>query len=579
MVPRTARLFTYAALCFAASYPGCRCVSGDDVQEPITETGDDTTEAEGDAWTRGELPDSILEGEPRRGGEVTVHIHTEPPSLNTIRHSDLVATWITTHRIYEALLRVDPYDHPGYAHQPELAAEMPEISEDGLVYTFKLREDATWHDGRPFTARDVIATYDTVTNEAVLADHIRSYLTELDRYEQVDDHTVRFFWKRPYFLALDVFEMIPIYPAHILSEIEPAAFNEADTNSLMRHPIGTGPWKFVEWRAHERIVLERNESWHGRAPYLDRIVLRIVTELPVALQLAERGELDLVGRIESEAWHNMNSRYLRENYWRTNFQDNNYAWIGWNTSRPYFQDKRVRRALTMLIDRPGIIRSILYGLPVPSHCHFYSPRPECDFGAEEIAYDPPAALRILEEAGWRDTNNNGTIDKDGTEFSFTFMLPSASREASQWLTKIKEDFGRAGIELNIQRIEWAVFTRRLREQEFDACTLLWGDTSPRTDPGQIWHSSSINGGSNYISYRNAEVDRLIEEARVTLDEDARIELYQQMGRILWDEQPYTWMYSRPRLGLVSKRLRGVRESLAWYQFRDWWLADAPSTEN
>lgn len=557
-------------------FPGCRCASGDQNNntDNIDNDNENGNESTGDDWIDGVLPDEVqaIEGtEPQQGGEVIVHLQTEPPSLLPARHSDLIGTRVTKHRIQEFLLSVDPYDHPEYSFQPELAAEMPEVSEDGLVHTITLRQGVKWHDGEDFNADDVIASYDMIRHEETLTEHMNSYLAELDSYEKLDDFTVRFTWKRPYFLAFDVYETIPIYPEHILSTCEGIEFNEADTNPLMRHPIGTGPWKFVEWESHERIVLERFDDYWGDKPHLDRIVFRIVEDSNVPIQLAERGELDVVMRIPAERWAEMDNPYLRENYHRSRFQENNYGWIGWNLERPFFSDRRVRQALTMLVDREGIIASILHGLYSPSHCHFYAPREECQFEHEPWPYDPARAVELLEEAGWTDSNNNGTRDKDGTEFTFTFMLPASSREAGQWLTKIKEDFERAGIDLNIQRIEWSIFTRRLREHEFDACTLLWGDTSPRTDPAQIWHSDSINGGSNYISFNNERVDEIIETARTTLDDDERIALYQEFGQILHEEQPYTWMYTRPRLSLIHKRLRGVRESLGWYRFRDWWV--------
>lgn len=575
---RTVFLFILVGGFVASVFPGCRCASGSEQNQTdnIENENGNETETTGDEWVDGVLPEAVtqIEGaEPREGGEITVHIHTEPPSLCTARHSDLMATRVTKHKIYEMLLRVDPYDHPDYNFQPELAEALPEISEDGLVHTLRLRQGVKWHDGEEFNADDVIASYDVIRHEETLTDHMNSYLEELDSYEKIDDHTIRFTWKRPYFLALDVYELVPIMPEHVLSTCEGADFNEATTNPLMRHPVGTGPWKFIEWESHERIVVERFDDYWGDKPHLEKITFRIIEDSNVPVQLAERGELDIVTRIPSAEWADMDSQYIKDNYHRSRFQENNYAWIGWNMERPFFSDKRVRQALTMLVDKEGIMGSILQGLPLPTNCHFYAPRAECDFEHEPWPYDPVRATRLLDEAGWTDSNNDGTRDKDGVEFSFTFMLPSSSREAGQWLTKIKEDFERAGVDLNIQRVEWAIFTRRLREHDFDACTLLWGDTSPRTDPNQIWHSSSAEGGSNYVSFKNDRVDEIIEQARVTLDDDARLALYREFGQILQEEQPYTWMYSRPRLSLVHTRLRGVRESLGWYVFRDWWIAD------
>ncbi len=573
---KTARLFTFVGLLLACAYPGCRCASGGsqrDIQPegPGAPAGEDT----GDAWLNGELPASILEGEPRQGGEITMHIRVDPPSLNRIVHADAVAAQLTEDRIYESLLRLRRYDHPNYDVEPALAVAMPEVSEDGLVHTFQLRRDVTFHDGQPMDADDVIATFEKVRDETTRAAHLRSYLEELDTVEKVDQYTVRFTWKEPYFLAFDnPYATVPIQPEHVIGSLSGVEYNEADTNPLNRAPVGTGPWKFEQWVPNERIVVRAFDEHWERRPYLDQVTFRIVKEAPTALQLVERGEMDTLDRPTTDIWVQMeDSATLRENFHRSRFFGNNYGWIGWNQENPLFTDAQVRRALTMLVDRPGIVEQLLHGIYRPTLCHFYAPRPECDFGREPVPYDPPAAVELLEEAGWTDTDGDGIRDKDGRAFEFTFMVPASSAEALRFVTKIKEDFDRAGLELNIQRQEWQTFVRRLREHDFDVCTLLWLDTSPRTDPSQIWHSNARNGGSNYIGFSNERVDEIIEEARVTLDEERRIELYQELGRILYDEQPYTWMFTRPVLTLVSKRLRGVRTSLGWWYPQDWWLAE------
>ena len=566
-----------ALLVGALSISGCRCASGDNRR-----TGDDPGAGGGaqgdptgeeDPWVAGDLEAQMpADGEPRQGGQIVFQLYTEPPSLNTIVDSDLWATHLTIHHIYETLLGRDPYDDPDYAFGPELA-ERWEVSDDNKVFTFHLRRGVKFHDGHDFTSRDVIATFDKLADDDVRAAHLRSYTEALERWEALDEHTVRFTWREPYFLALDnPFASVPIHPAHVIADMSGADYNEAATNPLNRHPIGTGPWKFVEWDSNEKIVVARNADYWSRPPYLDRIVFRIVKEEAIGLQLAERGELDVVTRLRSESWDGMDSAALRERYFRSKAFDNNYAWIGWNNARPFFADPQVRRAMTMLVDVPSIISRLQYGLPRPTTCHFYWASRACP-DLEPIAYDPPAAAELLEQRGWTDSDGDGIRDKDGVDFEFTFMIPAASEDAARMGTKMKEDMERAGIELNLQRVEWSAFVRRLRDHDFDSCTLLWGDTSPEGDPAQIWGSASIEGGSNYISFRNERVDEIITQARTMFDTEQRDALYRELGEILYAEQPYTWLYTRPRLSLVSRRIRGARESLMFWQYEDFWLAE------
>lgn len=525
-----------------------------------------------DDWLEGRLPASVTGGTPVDGGEVTLHLEVEPPALNGIlADTDMWGQRISLGPIVESLVTLDPYDDPDYRVVPGLA-ERWEISEDKLVYTFYLRRNVKWHDGQPLTARDVIATWDKIQDKTTKAADARSYFgDDLSKYEAVDDFTVRFTWKKPYFMALDAFTFFPVQPAHVIEKLSGRQYNDAATNPLNRAPIGTGPFKFVEWVNGEKIVLAKHADYWGKKAHLDRITFRIVKDRSVALQLAERGELDTVEKVVSDQWVQMkDNANLRARFHRSRFADANYQWIGWNAKRPFFQDKNVRKALTMLVDRPGMIDKLMYGLYQPTECTFYWRSQECDPEVKPLPVSAAVALTLLDKAGWRDTNRNGVLDKDGVEFRFVFMIPAGSVDAERMGTKMKEDLNRVGIQMDVQTVEWSGFIKRLTKHEFDATTLLWV-ASARQDPMQIWHSKSRDGGSNYVDFNNPEVDQIITDARVTFDADQRRVLYRRFGAILHAEQPYTLLWVRPRLTLLSKRLKGMRESVEFWQWADWWL--------
>jgi peptide/nickel transport system substrate-binding protein len=522
-------------------------------------------------WQAGRLPAAETEGTPALGGELVVRLDADPPSLNVLLDPDRYAAWVVRHRVYQGLVRADPYDDPEYRIRPELA-ESWEISPDGRIYTFHLRKDVKWHDGEPFTARDVIATMDKIRDPKTKAASARSYFEELQSYAAPDPFTVVMTWKRAYFLTLDAVSDVTIQPAHVIGKLSAVQYNDAATNPLNRHPIGTGPFRFASWESHSKIVLERNDAYSGRKPYLDRVVFRIVPDFAVALSLAERGEIDLLYKVTSEQWVHLDPA-LQQHWFRSRFYSSNYGWIGWNETRPWFGDKNVRRALTMLVDRPGIIDKLLFGLPKPVTCHFYWASPACDPNLKPLPYDPEAATKLLDAAGWTDHDGDGVRDKAGQAFRFVFMLPSSSLEAARWAAKVKEDLAHVGIEMALQQVEWAAFLKRLTAHEFDAATLFWASDA-RGDPTQVWHSSGIQGGSNYISYKNSTVDKLIEDARVTLDTGARDALYRKFGAILHDEQPYTFLYVRPELDLLNKRIKGARATLYWWQLEDLWIDPA-----
>jgi peptide/nickel transport system substrate-binding protein len=568
-----ARLFgrlAAAAIC-AAVAASCRCVSAgeDPAWLPPPAASAVSSGVIGDEWADGRLPPVSPDEKPLPGGEVVVQSPTEPPTLNPIVTSDWWGSHISD-SIYEPLVGVDPYDDPRFRYVPKLA-ERWEISEDQLTYTFYLRRGVRWHDGKPFTARDVIATFDKIQDPATRAAHLRSYTMLLESYHALDDFTVRFRWKKPYFLAMSTPFGVGIQPAHVITKLSGKDYNESASNPINRAPVGTGPFKFVSWQTSERIVLAKNAAYWDKRAHLDRVVFRFVMESDIALQLARRGEVDVVNRVSSEQWMDMrDDAMLKAHMARSKFYDANYAWIGWNQKRVIFQDKRVRRALTLLIDRPGIIHGLLHGLAIPTTCHFYFRSLECDPALAPLPYDPVAAVKLLEEAGYYDADRNGVREKDGRELRFNFMIPAASEGAERMAAKMKEDFWRAGIDMGVQRVEWSAFVRRLQEKNFDACTLLWGG-GPRGEPSQIWHSSSMDKGSNYIGFSNPRADALMDRAKTLFDDDARSALYREFGRILYDEQPYTFLYVRPNLTLVSRRVRGVRETLSFWQYQDWWI--------
>jgi peptide/nickel transport system substrate-binding protein len=473
---------------------------------------------------------------------------------------------------------MDPYDHPAYRHRPALA-ERWEIGADQRTYTFTLRRDVLWHDGEPFTARDVMATFQKVRDPTTKAVHVRASTQDIETLDALDDYTVRFRLKQPYFLAMDrLFAGIPIQPAHVLDKLTGSQYNDAATNTLNRHPIGTGPFRFESWVSNQRITLARNDAYWRRTAYLDKVIFRIVKEGTITLELAERQELDIVQRVLAEQWANMDESRFRSKYNRSLFYDPNYWWIGYNQNRSIFQDRRVRRAMTKLVDRPGIISALHHGLARPTTCHFYSESDACDPTLLPMPYDPVTAVKELEAAGYTDSDGDGVRERNGKPLKFALMISASSEDAARMGTLLKESLARAGIEMQLQRVEWSAFVRRLRERDFDACSLIWA-LSPRGDPTQIWHSSSINGGSNYVGFNNPLADKIIDEARVTLNDEKRNRLYREFGRILYEEQPYTWLLSRPQLTLLHRRLHGVRNSLLGLQYKDMWVVGPRSVPN
>jgi peptide/nickel transport system substrate-binding protein len=471
----------------------------------------------------------------------------EPPSLNY--QLDPLDAWgkKINQLVMESLARPDPTT---WKHVPRLA-ESWQVSEDGLTFTFHLRRDVRWHDGRPFTADDVLFTFDRVLDPRSKTIAIRSYLSPIARYEKVDDATVVFRLERPYWAAFDAIAEIFIYPKHIY---EGSDFN---THSANRAPVGTGRFRFEHWRAGEEISLRRNDDYFGRPAHVERMLFRYVPDRTVRTQLLRRGDIHVLEKVSPTEWRALTGEAdSGARFWRLRHLPGSLQWIGWNQARPLFRDRRVRQALTMLIDRPDIVNNLRLGLDTPAVSWFYPGSSEHDAGIEAWPHNPTRAQELLEEAGWIDRDQDGLRDRNGQPFRFTFLYPANLPFYPQLASLLQSDLGKAGIEVKTARVEWAVYMERLRRHDFDACSLLW-QLEPRNDPYQVWHSSEIDGGSNFISFRHARADTIMESARREFDTGKRVNLYQQFNRILHDEQPYTMLFNRYNLTLISRDIAGI----------------------
>lgn len=471
----------------------------------------------------------------------------EPSTLNPILASDAYSGEINGY-VFDSLMETD-LDTLEY--KPKMA-ERWEISEDRKTYTFYLRKDVRWHDGVPFTADDVVFTFNAIKDPKTNAAVMQVYYQDVERVEKIDDHTVKFVYSKVYFKGLSVCGFIPLVPKHILEGAD------MEHHRFSRSPVGLGPYRFKSWDTNKKIVLVRNEDYWGEKPEIKRVEYLLVGDSSMALQLLKKGLIDVYEMRAIEWVRQTGSAKFGENFYKLSYPGRGYSYIGWNAKGAYFSDKRVRRAMTLLIDLEKIKNKIQFGLANFVTGPFFPFSKQNDPGVKPLAHDVAGAKRLLAEAGWVDTNGDGWLDKDGKRFSFSYLYPSASKFSERLGTILKEEAKRVGIDVKIARLEWAAFLERTKKRDFDAVSLAWGMPF-ESDPYQLWHSSQadIEGSSNYVSYANPEADKLIEAARVEFDEEKRNGYYHRFQRILYDEQPYTFMLANPILVAVSKRFDNV----------------------
>lgn len=506
---------------------------------------------------------SFVQGEnppPDAGDWLINHLSAEPATLNPITATDAYASNINNY-IYESLLKRDETT----LELVPVLADSWEIADDHLQYIFHLKKNVRWQDGQPFTARDILFSFERIKDPKVDAAHLRNYYQDIERLEILDDYTVRYRYRIPYFKALEFCGGIPIVPAHRFKEGD--NFNQ---HPIGRQPVGTGPYRLVHWETGKEIVLIRNNDYWGEQPCLQRIVFKIISDATVALQVLKQGGLDLMGLRPIQWVRQTQTKRFEEQFQKLKYFLPSYSYIGWNMRRPLFVDRRVRQAMTMLMDRETILKKVLFGLGTVVNGTFYINSPEYNHQLKPYPFDPKAAVALLRDAGWTDRNGDGILDRDGVPFAFEFLISAGSKFGEQIATILQENLKGVGIKMEIRKLEWAVFVQRVDEHNFDACTMGWS-LGWDTDPYQLWHSSQADKGSNFVGFRNEEADGLIETARKEFDPQRRRLLFNRFSEILHEEQPYTFLFTTDALVAVARRFHNVTVHPMGLTPRQWWV--------
>jgi len=483
-------------------------------------------------------------------------------TLTPLVSTDAYASEIQNYVLESLLVR-----HPETLEWQGLLARDWEVAEDGLTITFELRRGLRFSDGEPLTAADVAFSYDFIMDEAIAAPRQRAYYRRVEAVEAVDRHTVVFRFAEPYFNALSLAGGLPVLAEHYYGRFreEPEAFN----NSRSRL-FGSGPYRFPaagEWTPDSgRVELERNPRyWGPLEPPFRRLVWEVIENDSARLTTYRNGDIDLyqarprefedlledealMGRSDSRAYMSPTA---------------GYSYIAWNQrqgAETPFDDTRVRRAMTFLTDREALIREVMAGHAEVAVSPFNPRSPQHDEAIEPRDHDPERARALLEEAGWVDRDGDGVLeDEQGNEFSFQLTYVQASTDTQRVVEYLRDAWARAGIEMEPRPTEWSVMLEAIDQGDYDAITLGW-TSGIEVDIYQMFHSSQVDEGDNYVGYRNPELDAVIEQARATVEEGPRMALWHRAERHLFEDQPYTFLFRRETLLLLDDRFRNVQQT-------------------
>ena len=459
--------------------------------------------------------------------------------------------------------------------EPKLA-EKWEISDDKLTYTIHLRKGVLWHDftdptthkkyeNVEVTADDFKFFADVVQNPKIPCDFLRVYFKDLKDLRVVDRYTFQVTWKQPYWKSEELTLGLNPLPRQFY-QFDPDKPDEFTDNTARNDMIvGCGPWIFESWEKGKQLTFRRNEAYYAPKPYLLRRMVKIIREPTASLQALRNGEIDEMSLLPEQWVDQIKDKAFNDKFAKFEYPARAFSYIGYNMRRDLFKDKRVRLALTRLVNRERILKEVYHGLGRIVTGPFYIDSSSYDPSIKPWPFDVDKAKALLAEAGWT-AGEDGILRKDGRKFEFTYMVVSSSKLGQQVAAIVRDDFAKAGIIVNINPIEWSIYTERLDTRSFNVCQLGW-QLDWADDPYQIWYSAEADTpkGSNAVGFKNAEADQIIVEARREFDPAKRAEMYHRLDRILHEEQPYTFLISPEALVALDKRFHNAK---VWKPFNE-----------
>ncbi len=443
-----------------------------------------------------------------------------------------------------------------------------EIKDKGLTIIFHLKKNVRWHDGHPFTARDVKFTFEKLLDPNVPTPYSGDFKM-VESLEVLDDYTIKVTYIEPFSPGLASWGM-PMMPEHLLKG------EDLMKTPFARSPIGTGPYKFKRWISGERIDLVSNHDYFEHRPYIDRYIYRIIPDPDTTFLELQTQKVDWMPLKPLQYLRQTDTKVFKKHFRKFRYPIFSYTYMAYNLKNDLFKDKKVRQAISYAVDKNEIIEGVLLGLGKVCTGPFVPKSWAYNKNVKPFPYDAEKAKEILASCGWQDTDGDGLLDKDGKTFQFTILVNQGNEERKKASEIIQRRLKEIGIKVDIWVLEWAVFLNKfVDEKNFDCMILGWG-LGLDPDNFDIWHSSKTKKGEfNFISYSSPEVDSLLVEGRRTFSTRKRAGIYRRIHEIIYDDQPYLFLYVPDALLAVHNRFRGIELAPigVTYNFIDWWVPE------
>ena len=437
------------------------------------------------------------------------------------------------------------------------------LTEHNPIIIFELRSGVKFHDGHEFDAKDVLFTYKSIIDNKNISPR-KSDFEPIKDFQIINKSKIKIVYKRLYSPAFGTWS-IGILPEHLLNkkslnkESKRRKMNQKKftlrLSKFNRNPIGTGPFKFKEWRTDELIKLEKNEEYWDGVPNYSEFIYRIIPDSLTQEMAFYTGTIDSYGA----GVHQVNRLKKDKRFQVFSGLSFGYTYIGYNMRRKPFDDLRVRKALAMAINTKQIHEFVLNSQAENITGPFVKQGPHYNKSIRPIPYDPQQAIKLLHEAGWK--KRNGLLIKNGKKLTFKLLTNHGNEIRKSIAIVVQDSWKRIGIKVSFDTVEWAVFIKKhINELNFDAVILGW---SLGLDPDlfQIWHSSQTNKGQlNFVGYKNKIADKLIVKIRQEYDLKKQIVYAHKLHRIIATDQPYTFLYNSKWTALLDRKIAILQKS-------------------
>lgn len=457
--------------------------------------------------------------------ELVIGAAADPTSLHPIRISDGPSRRVMR-QMFDALVDID-----FQGNVVPLLAHSWDISDDGLVYTFYLNKGVTFHDGTGLTAADVLFTLESILDPSVESTEAPRFAL-ISELRTIDDYTLEITLSEPSAPFIVALDDARVMPRHIVQEVGHNAFG--------RQPVGSGPFRFVEWIPDQQVVLEAYPAYFGGEPSLDRLVFRTIPEGSVRMIELEAGSIDITLDIPP---HHLATLEADPDIRIERSVGGNYHLWAFNNAIEPFDDIRVRKALAMAIDKQAIVDLVLSGVAEPAK----GPIPPGSWAYNEdlVGYsqDIERARELLAEAGYPDGfSTTILIDQDETRRQIAQIMQAMLQEV--------------GVTARIEILEWGTFTEQLFGGNYETL-IVW--RSRGFEPDELiytqFHSSGL-GGRNFGAFADPRVDELLEEARRVTDQNERAEIYNEVEGIIVESATMEYLYHELSLAAMQNYVTG-----------------------